>query len=96
MGHRDLLKRWRSGAAIAALALLILAVGLCCFDGDQMGMGDDAMPLDVCFLLVVVPMMIVLLTGLLTPGLVVNVGLPAFAAVPIAVPKPPPRSYRLA
>ena len=96
MGHRDLLKGWWGGAAIAALALVILAAGLCCLDLDQNGMDDHAMAMDLCFLLLVVPAVILLLVGVLSPGLTVDLGPPAFAAVPIAVPKPPPRSFRLA
>ena len=96
MRHRDLLKGWWGRAAIAALALVIMAAGLCCLDQGLNGMDDPAMPMDLCFLLLVVPAVILLLAGLLPRGLAVTLGLPAFAAVPIAVPKPPPRSLRLA
>ena len=96
MRHHDLLKGWWGRAAIAALALVILAAGFCCLDQDQNGMDDPAMPMDLCFLLFVVPAVILLLARLLPRGLAVNLGLPAFAAIPIAVPKPPPRSFRLA
>ena len=96
MGHRDLLKGWWGRAAIAALALVILAAGFSCLDQDQNGMGNHAMPMDLCFLLLVFPAVILLLAGLLPRGFAVSLGQPAFAAVPIAVPKPPPRSFRLA
>ena len=97
MGHRDLLLKGRwGGAAIAALVLVILAAGLCCLDQDQHGMDARAMPMDLCFLLLVVPAVIPLLVGLLPRGLAADFRLPAFAAVPMAVPKPPPRSFRLA
>jgi hypothetical protein len=96
MRHRDLVKgRW-GRAAVAGLALVILAAGFCCLDEAQNGMNDHAMFMGLCFLLVVVPAVILLLAGLLSRGLAVHFGLPAFAAVPIAVPKPPPRSFRLA
>ncbi|MGH9022074.1 MAG: hypothetical protein ACRDV9_03095 [Acidimicrobiia bacterium] len=96
MGHRDLLKGWWGGAAMAALALVILAAGFCCLDQGQNGMDDHAMLMDLCFLVLVAPAVILLLAGLLPRGLAVNLGLPAFAAIAIAVPKPPPRSFRLA
>ena len=96
MGHRDLLKGWWGGAAIAALALVILAAGFCCIAQDQSGMDDYGMAMDLCFLLLVVPAVILLLARLRPRGLAVTFGLPAFAAVSIAVPKPPPRSFRLA
>jgi hypothetical protein len=95
MRHRDLLNGWWGRAAVAALALIILAAGLCCLGQDQNGMDDHDMLMGLCVFLVVVPAMILLLAGLLPRGLAVNFGLPIFAAVPIAVPKPPPRSFRL-
>ena len=96
MGHRDLLKgRW-GGAAIAALALIILAAGFCCLDDDQLGMDGHAMPMSFCVLPLLVPAAILLLMGFLLRELAVDFGQPAFAGVPIAVPKPPPRTSRLA
>ena len=96
MTHHDLLKgRW-GRAAVAALALVILAGGLCCLGQDPTGMDDQDMLMGLCVFLVVLPAMILLLAGLLPRGLAVNFGLPLFAAVPIAVPKPPPRSIGLA
>ena len=96
MGHGDLLKGWWGRAAIAALALLMLAAGFCCFGQDQNGMDDHAMPMDLCFLLLAVPAAILFLVAILPRGFVVSFWQPAFATIPIAVPKPPPRSLRLA
>ena len=96
MRHRELLEGWSGRAAIAALALIILAAGLCCLGQEQNGMDDHAMPMGLCFLLLVVPAVMLLVAGLLPRGLAVHLGQPAFAAVPIAVPKPPPRSFHLA
>ena len=96
MGHRDLLKGWWGRAATAALVLVLLAAGFCCLDQGQNAMDDHAMFMDLCFLMLVGPAVILLLAGVLPRGLAVNLGLPAFAIVPIAVPKPPPRRVRLA
>lgn len=96
MRQRNLLKGWSGRAAIAALALLILAAGLCCLDQDQTGMDDHGIPMDLCFLLLLVPAAILPLAGLVPRGFAVALARPAFAAVPPAVPKPPPRRIRLA
>jgi len=83
-------------AALAALALLILAAGLCCLDQDQSGMDDHGILMDLCFLLLVVPAVILPLTGFVPRGFVVAFASPTFAAVSLAVPKPPPRRIPLA
>ncbi len=95
MRLRDLLKRWYGGAAIAALVWLILGAGLCCLDQGP-GMDDHAMLMELCFLMLLVPALILPLAGLLPRGLTVNFGGPALAPVPLAVPKPPPRRIRFA
>jgi len=76
--------------------LLILAAGLCCFDQGQSGMDDHGIPMDLCFLMLLVPAVILPLAGLVPRGFAVALARPAFAAVPLAVPKPPPRRIRLA
>lgn len=91
MGHRDLLRGWQGRAVITALTLIILAAGLCCFDQDQNGMDDHAMLQDLCFLALQMPSVILLLVGLFRAGLAPDLGGPIFAAVPLPVPKPPPR-----
>jgi len=82
---------------MVALVLLILGAGLCCVGQNGMdGMDGHAMPQDLCPLVLLVPAVILPLAGLLPRGLAASLGRPAFAAVPLAVPKPPPRRSRFA
>jgi hypothetical protein len=76
--------------------LLILAAGLCCLEQGQGGMDDPAMLMDFCLLMVLLPAVILPLARLAPRGFAVSFARPAFAAVPLAVPKPPPRRIRLA
>jgi hypothetical protein len=94
--QRDLLKGGWGRGAIATLALLILAAGLCCLDLDQSGMDDNGILMDLCFLLLLGPTVILPLLGFVPRESAVAFAGPAFAAVPLAVPKPPPRRIRLA
>jgi len=96
MGHRNLLKRWWGRGALAVLALLLLAAGFCCLDQGLSGMDDDPVLMDLCFLMLAVPAVIPLVVGSLSRLLAMNLSRPAFAAVPLAVPKPPPRRIRFA
>lgn len=91
MGHRDLLRGWRGRAAITAFTLLILAAGLCFFDQDQDGVDDHAMLQDLCFLALQASPVMFLLVGLFHAGLALDLRVPIFPAVPLPVPKPPPR-----
>ena len=91
MGQRDLLSGWRGRAVVSALTLIILAAGLCYFDQDRDGMDDHAMLQDLCFLALQMPPVILLLVGLFHAGFAPDLGVPIFAAVPLPVPKPPPR-----
>lgn len=91
MGRRDLLNGWWGRTALSVLVVVILAAGLCCFDQDQSAMDDYGMPMDLCFLMLVIPAVVLLLAGLLPRRLVVSLGPPVLAVVPLAVPKPPPR-----
>jgi len=59
-------------------------------------MDDHGSLMDLCFLLLLVPAVILLLAGLVPLGIVVNFARPSFAAVALAVPTPPPRRIRLA
>ena len=94
MWNRDLFGAWGNRAAIVALVLLMLGAGLCCIGQD--GMGDHAMPQDLCLLILLVPAVVLLLAGFLPHGLAASLGRPAFEAVPLSVPKPPPRRIRFA
>lgn len=93
MWNGDLCGPWSKRAAIVALVLIILSPGLCCV--GQNGMDDHAMP-HPCTLVLLVPAVILPLVGLLPPGLAASLGRPAFAAVALSVPKPPPRRSRFA
>ena len=95
MGRLELLRGSRGRAAIAAVILVILAAGLCYFDQDQDGLDDYAMVQDLCLLALLVPTVILPLSGLLPRGLAVDLNLPVRPAVLIPVPNPPPRRTRL-
>jgi hypothetical protein len=94
--QRDLLKgRW-GRAAIAALALLVFAAAFCCLEQAQSGMDEHGSLMDLCLLLLLVPAVILPLAGFVPREFAAAFAGPAFAVVPLAVPKPPPRRIRLA
>jgi hypothetical protein len=94
--QRDLVKgRW-GRAAITALALLLFAAAFCCLEQAQSGMDEHGSVMDLCLLLLLTPAVILPLAGFVAREFVVALAGPAFAAVPVAVPKPPPRRVRLA
>jgi len=84
--------------AIAAVALLVLAAGICVFDLDQNHhrTGDHASFIDRCCLALEVPVIIPLLAGLILRGLTASTGDLALATVELTVPSPPPRQPLLA
>jgi hypothetical protein len=95
VGQRDLFKgRW-GRAAIAALALLLFAAAFCCLEQAQSGMDEHGALADLCFLVLLIPAVILPLVGFVPREFAVAFAGPAFAAVPLAVPKPPPRRIRL-
>ena len=98
MERRDLFRRWWGRVAITALALLILAAGLCLLDLDQGhdGADDHVNSMDLCFVVLVAPAIAPLLAGLLLRGLATSIAGPALEAVALPVPFPPPRRTRLA
>ena len=91
MGHRDALRGWSGGAVIGVLALLILAAGLCCLEQD--GMGHHGVTVDLCSMAIQISV-VGAIGALVLVGLTPTPGRPLFATVPLAVPKPPPRSAR--
>lgn len=93
MGHRDALSQWWGGLAIAVLAVLIFAAALCCLDQD--GMGHHAVSMGLCSVAVMMSVASLAVAILLLLGLTPTPGREAFATVPLAVPKPPPRPIRL-
>lgn len=96
MGQHDLLRRGLDRAGIAALALLVLAAGLCAFDRDHDGQDDHLMLHDLCLLALLVPSVALLVVGLLPSELVLGLRQPALVTAPLSVLKPPPRSAHLA
>lgn len=98
MEHRDLFIRWGRRVAIAAVALLILAAGICLFDVDQNhhGTTDHVNLMDHCCLALEAPAMVPLLAGLALRGHTVSIGDLTLATVELTVPSPPPRRTLLA
>ena len=95
MRRLERLRDSRGRAAIAVLILVILVGGLCYFDRDQDGLDDHAMVQDLCLMALLVPTVILPLSGLRPRGLTVDLKLPLLPAVLIPVPNPPPRRARL-
>jgi hypothetical protein len=93
MLHRDASSQWWGDLAIVALALLIFAAALCCLDQD--GMGHHAVSMGLCAVAVMISVASLAVAILLLLGLTPTSGREAFATVPLAVPKPPPRRIRL-
>ena len=94
MRHREALRRWRGGVAIAALALLILAAGFCCMSDDDMD-HDHAVPMGLCSVVVLMTGDGLVVAGLLLIGLTPALASAGYVTVPLAVPKPPPRLGRI-
>ena len=97
MEHHDPLRRWWARVAIAVLALLILAGGLCLFELDREhdGMDDHANLLDRCCLALVAPAVAPLSSGFVLCGLATGIVGLALVTVAPSVPSPPPRRARL-
>ena len=64
-GHRRM-SGWAKRSLIMGAALLVLATGLCLFDGG--GHHDDGTSQDLCLGMIVAPLMVALLAGPLVGG----------------------------
>ena len=95
MGRLERVRGSQGRAAIAALILVILAAGLCYFDQGPDGLDDHAMVQDLCLMALLMPTVILPLSGLRPHGVAVDLTLPVLPAVLIPVPNPPPRRPHL-
>jgi len=92
--RQGLLKnKWSGRLVLAALAALTLALGLCLFDGSQLGMdGHHGMSPDYCAGLVTLTTILPTLLWLATIGcLLAEVARPVYA-VSLVCLDPPPKS----
>ena len=98
MMRRDFFGQWLNRLAIATLALLVLAAGLCLLDlyHGHDGADDHVTSMDLCLLVLVAPASMPLLAGLLLRGLAVSNAGPTLGSVTLCVPYPPPRPTFLA
>lgn len=94
MSRRLQRKRWPWQAAVVALALLTLAVGLCLFDDDGAGTDNHGISRDLCggFLASALTVMLLALTAL-NPVLVES--LRPVCAATLGRLDPPPKSLHL-
>ncbi len=83
---------WAGRSAIAGAALLVLATGLCLFDG---GHHDDGTSQDLCLGMIVASLDVALLAGPLVNGWVRPDPLQLVYAVSPHLPDPPPKRSAL-
>jgi hypothetical protein len=83
---------WVQGAAVA-LALLVLATGLCLFDQDDDGAAGHVTP-DLCLGMLAGGLAAAPLVALLAVGWALNLIVAAPLAVALHTPDPPPRRPR--
>ena len=93
MIRRHAVRGWWGNAAIAVMALLFLAAGFCCLDRDSMD-HHHAVPMGLCSAAVMITVASLAVLTLPLLGLTPIAGPEAFATIPLAVPKPPPRRLR--
>ena len=84
------MKNWWGRSAIAGAALLVLATGLCLFDGGG-GHHDDEMSRDLCLGMIVASLVFALLAGPLVGGWIRPEPLQLVYAVSPHLPDPPPK-----
>ena len=97
MRRRDFFGQWLNRLAIATLALLVLAAGLCLLDlyHGHDGADDHVTSMDLCLLVLVAPATTPLLAWLLLRGLAASIAGPPPGSVALRVPYPPPRPTSL-
>jgi hypothetical protein len=81
---------WARGAALGAV-LLVLATGLCLFDGDHDGSRDHAMRPDLCLGMLAIALSVFPLIRPVVRGWVLLVPATLVPAVAIHLPDPPPK-----
>ena len=82
---------WTARVAVAAMALLVVAIGCCVFDrSDHDGMDDHA-SLDLCLGMATVSLPIVLTGGLPVAGLTAPYQVAHVLSLSPHVPAPPPK-----
>jgi hypothetical protein len=84
---------WVQGAVIA-LALLVLATGLCLFDQDVDGAAGHVTSPDLCLGMLAGGLAVAPLVALLAVGWALNLTVAAPLAVALHTPDPPPRRPR--
>ena len=77
--------------AAAMLVLLLLGSGLCLFDHDADGAHDHVTPQDLCWVTLLVPAVILLVSPLAFREVVVDGPVAGLLECPLSVPVPPPR-----
>ena len=82
---------WTARAAIAAMAVLVVAIGCCAFDrNDHDGMDDHA-SLDLCLGMATISLPIVITGGLPVAGLIAAYQAAHVPSFSPHVPAPPPK-----
>ena len=90
MRRSDRRQRVGVGAAVL-LALLVVGAGLCLFDHDGDGTHEHGMAQDLCWVMLVIPVVALSLSRLAPQGLLVSTPGAGLIAVPLSVLDPPPR-----
>jgi hypothetical protein len=85
--------RWIQGAVVA-LALLVLATGLCLFDHDDDGAAGHVTSPDLCLGMLAGGLAAAPLVALLAVGWALNLTVAAPLTVALHTPDPPPRRPR--
>jgi hypothetical protein len=84
-------ERWWMRGGLIAMALLVVATGLCLFDQDEDGSGGGIVHPDLCLVMLLVTLAGVPLAGLLAAGPAVDLAWAGPYAIALRVPSPPPK-----